>query len=232
MVQHHWQDDAQDKPYQVPDDVQDLVFRISARSIPLDHAHALSGAILKQLPWMDDEPEAGIHLIHGAESGNGWQRPQDPDTEVLHLSRRARMSLRLPKHRIEQARTLTGQILDIDGHPIAVGDARSRPLVALTTIFSRHVMTATGNDEEQFVEAVVSELCQRGITVRKLLCGREHYFRLPAVKLSVRSIMLADLDVEHSVRLQQRGLGAGRTLGCGLFLPHKGVASVSAENRR
>jgi CRISPR/Cas system CSM-associated protein Csm4 (group 5 of RAMP superfamily) len=38
--------------------------------------------------------------------------------------------------------------------------------------------------------------------------------------------MLADLAVEESVRLQQRGLGPGRTLGCGLFLPHKDINEV------
>ena len=231
MAQEHWQEDTRDTPYAVPDDVQDLVFRITAPSVPLDHAHALSRAIREHLPWMDDEEEAGIHLIHGAESGNGWQRPQDPDTDVLHLSRRARMALRLPKHRMEHARALSGQTLDVDGHPLQLGEAKARPLSPLTTIFSRHVVARGGVGEDQFIEEVVAELRQQNITVRKLLCGREHFFRLPGEELTVRSLLLADLDVEHSVRLQQHGLGAGRKLGCGLFLPHKGVAPVRSESK-
>jgi hypothetical protein len=38
--------------------------------------------------------------------------------------------------------------------------------------------------------------------------------------------MVAELQAEQSVRLQQMGLGDGRTFGCGLFLPHKGIAAV------
>ena len=45
----------------------------------------------EELPWMVDEPQAGIHLIHGAESGNGWIRPQEPDA-LLILSRRTRFA--------------------------------------------------------------------------------------------------------------------------------------------
>ncbi len=42
--------------------------------------------------------------------------------------------------------------------------------------------------------------------------------------------MVADLTVEESITLQQRGLGAGRKLGCGLFIPHKAIAAMKAEN--
>jgi len=38
--------------------------------------------------------------------------------------------------------------------------------------------------------------------------------------------MVADLEPEQSVRLQQIGIGPGRTIGCGLFIPHKGIAAV------
>jgi len=38
--------------------------------------------------------------------------------------------------------------------------------------------------------------------------------------------MLAELSLEESVRLQQRGLGSHRSMGCGIFLPHKGISAV------
>ena len=92
-----WQEKTPDKPYRVPDDIVDLAFRIDCRCLPLEHAHALSVALHEALPWLEDESRAGIHLIHGAESGNGWMRPEDPQSEVLYVSRRTRMTLRLPK---------------------------------------------------------------------------------------------------------------------------------------
>ena len=38
--------------------------------------------------------------------------------------------------------------------------------------------------------------------------------------------MLADLDVEEAVILQQRGIGRHKKMGCGLFIPHKGIKAV------
>ena len=82
----YWEDEKDENtPYVVPDDVVDLVYRINCRSLPLDHAHSFSTAVRDHLSWIDEEERAGIHLIHGAESGNGWIRPDDASNEVLHL---------------------------------------------------------------------------------------------------------------------------------------------------
>ena len=80
---------------------------MQCKELPLDHAHALSQTIQQALPWFTDESLAGMHLIHGAESGNGWMRPQEPDA-ILSLSKRTRFMLRLPKHRVEDASKLAG----------------------------------------------------------------------------------------------------------------------------
>jgi CRISPR-associated protein Cas6 len=225
-----WQEKTSDKPYVVPDDVVDLAFRIKCKTLPLEHAHALSKALHEPLPWLELEEEAGIHLIHGAESGNGWMRPEDPESELLHLSRRTRMTLRLPKHRIEDARALTGQVLDVAGHPLEVGEGAVRPLVATTTIFARYVIAASGGDEEAFLQDAAKQLGELGIEARKMLCGKSHVLRTPEGKLFTRSLMVADLDVPDAVKLQQTGLGPGRKIGCGLFIPHKGIAPVTSSD--
>ena len=72
-----WTEKEADKTYVVPDDIVDLAFKISCKCLPLEHSNALSKALIQQLPWLEDEQLAGIHLIHGAESGNGWIRPED-----------------------------------------------------------------------------------------------------------------------------------------------------------
>ncbi len=225
-----WEEEKDEStPYQVPDDVVDLVYHIGCRSLPLDHAWTFSCAVKERLPWMDDEPQAGIHLIHGAESGNGWMRPEDPEHEVLHLSRRARMTLRMPKHRIADAQALTGAVLDIDGHPLEVGKSSIKLFSTQSTQFARYVVVPDGvdhEDEEAFLEQVAEQLRAIDIRVRKMLCGRTHRIRHPQGELFTRSLMLADLDVEEAVRLQQRGIGAHRTMGCGLFIPHKGIKAV------
>jgi hypothetical protein len=40
--------------------------------------------------------------------------------------------------------------------------------------------------------------------------------------------MVADLRKVESVTLQEQGIGEHRLLGCGLFLPQKGIESVDA----
>jgi len=226
----YWQEQDDKKSFVVPSDIQDLSFRTQGRCLPLDHAHALSSAILAVLPWLTSEPDAGIHLIHVAESGNGWMRPEDTSTELLHLSRRTRLTLRMPENRLQDARELVGRTLNIDGHDLTVGEASDKPLNPLTTVFSRYVVDEGDGDESGFVEGVVAQLNGLGITVRKLLCGKQHAFQLPDRSLPVRSVLLADLTPAESIKLQQRGLGPERLLGCGLFLPHKGVAAIKADN--
>jgi len=225
-----WEEDKdENSPYVVPDDVVDLVYNINCKCLPLDHAYAFSNVILAALPWMNDEPQAGIHLIHGAESGNGWMRPEDTTNELLHLSKRSRMTLRVPKHRIDDAMGLTGEKLDIDGHSLEVGKAKVKLFSTLPTQFARYVVVPEGvshDDEAAFMAYAVEELKALDVRVRKLLCGRAHALQHPDGDLYARSIMLADLDLEEAVTLQQQGVGQHRKIGCGLFMPHKGVKAV------
>jgi CRISPR-associated protein Cas6 len=221
-----WQEDDKKQAYVVPDDIIDIAFRINCKSLPLEHAHALSTALHEALPWLEQEEQAGIHLIHGAESGNGWMRPENPENELLYLSRRTRMMIRIPKERIADAEHLTGKTLDIAGYSLEVGESTVRPLTSTTILFSRYVIADENDDEEQFVSNALGLLKDMEITVRKLLCGKTHTFSTPEGNIFTRSLMLADMEVEDAVKLQQQGLGPGRKLGCGLFIPHKGIAAV------
>jgi hypothetical protein len=67
--------------------------------------------------------------------------------------------------------------------------------------------------------------------VRKALCGKATPLATPNGMVHTRSLMLADLSVEESVRLQQHGLGPHRELGCGIFIPHKGVDAVKSLDK-
>ncbi|MEE8342489.1 MAG: type I-MYXAN CRISPR-associated protein Cas6/Cmx6 [Gammaproteobacteria bacterium] len=215
----------------MPDNIVDVLYAIECRCLPLDHAHALSQALLNALPWLPNEPQAGIHLIHVAESGNGWYRPEDPDNEVLVVSRRTRMALRLPKKRLEDAKALIGLTLDVDGFSMRVGAVKTRPLSALSTMFARYVQTTGLEQEEQeFLEQVAAGLTEKGIETQKMLCGRINKTRTPNGPIYSRSIMLADLAPKSAIRLQEQGLGPGRKMGFGLFLPHKSIRAVTDTN--
>jgi CRISPR-associated protein Cas6 len=221
----YWQETKENKRYAVPDDIVDVVYSIECRALPVDHAYALSQAIQRALPWFTQEDDAGLHTIHVAESGNGWMRPERADA-LLYLSRRTKLTLRLPKHRIEDAGKLTGQTLDIDGKPLRVEKSVVRPLSTITTLFSRYIVTRDGTDEDVFLQDAMALFHKMGVYPNKMLCGMEHVIATPDRTIRARSLMLADLAVEESVKLQQQGLSTDRKLGCGLFIPHKDIREV------
>jgi len=220
-----WQESKENEQFVVPDDIVDVVFGIRCRTLTVDHAHDLSIAIRAVLPWLEDEPVAGVHSIHVADSGNGWMRPEDPDA-LLHLSRRTKLMLRLPKQRIADADLLTGHTLKIGGHDMLVERAVVKPLTPITTVFSRYVVVGDTLDETGFLKRAQTLLGNLGIQAKKMMCGIERTIRMPAGSLRTRSLMLADLTLDQSILLQQQGLGSERLLGCGLFLPHKDINEV------
>ncbi|MCK4709870.1 MAG: type I-MYXAN CRISPR-associated protein Cas6/Cmx6 [Gammaproteobacteria bacterium] len=223
-----WSEDKQNTPYKVSDDVVDVGFKVISKSLPLEHAHELFMALHKVLPWIKDEELLGIHQIHGAESGNGWMRPEDTENELLYLSRRAKFYIRTPDHRLDEIKALSGQVLDIAGHKLELGSPIIRPLSTQTEQFSRYVIVEEGEEQEDdFLQRVVSELnALLDTQVHKIMCGKTHTIRLPDESINTRSIMVADMEPEKAVKLQQHGVGRGREYGCGLFLPHKGIKAV------
>ena len=223
-----WDEEESKGPYQVPEDVVDVGFKIISKSLPLEHAQELFQALQKVLPWLESEEQLGIHQIHGAESGNGWTRPEDAENELLYLSRRARMYLRTPEHRLDEVKAMTGQLLDIGGHTIELGSSIIKPLSTQSEQFSRYVIVEENEESEaDFLKRVVSELNDMlDIKVRKIMCGKPHTVRMPEGAIMTRSVMVADLEPEIAVKLQQHGVGRGRQYGCGLFLPHKGIKAV------
>lgn len=218
----YWQEEKEEEQFIVPDDVIDLSFSIKCRTLPVDHAAALAKAVVEQLPWLEEEPEAGIHSIHGADSGNGWERPTGAE-DILYLSRRTKLVLRMPKERAEQAREgLTGKVLDVEGNAMEVGKADRRLLAQTTTVYSRYVV-APEEEENAFLARTVEHLKSRGLQFKKVLCGKSFVFNTPDGPVNTRSLLVADMPFIDAVRLQEQGVGPHRTLGCGLFIPHKTV---------
>jgi CRISPR-associated protein Cas6 len=212
------------------DEVVDAVFAIECRSLPVDHAWALSQAVQAALPWFADEPHAGLHTVHGAASGAGWQRPEGDDAR-LQLSRRTRLVLRLPAHRIEDAAALTGRTLDVAGSALRVGRLSPRPLLRIASLFSRSVIFAGAADESAFLAAATEGLRALGVEASTLLCGREVTLATPEATYRTRSLMLTVATPAQSLALQRQGLGEARKLGCGVFIPHKDVGDLRGTAR-
>jgi len=211
-------------------DILDAVFAIECRSLPVDHAYALSTAIQAALPWFAQEPQAGLHTVHGAASGAGWRRPEGEDAQ-LQLSRRTKLVLRLPGHRMADAAALSGRTLDVAGSAMRVGRLSARPLLRIASLFSRSVMFEGVADEDAFVAAAVEALRALGVEAATMLCGRDVTLATPQGSYRTRSLMLTVATPDQSLALQRHGLGEARKLGCGVFIPHKDVGDLRGVAR-
>jgi len=225
----YWNEDKKKEKFEIPDDVVDLSFVIKCKCLPLEHMHDLSAALNHSLPWLADEQHAGIHQIYGAESGNGWLRPTDPE-ELIYYSRRQKMTLRLPKQRLTDAEKLIGQTLDVNGYIIEVGKSSLKKLSDLPTNFCRQVMTSESMAEDEFLEWAFKQLKDLDIPVRKMMPGKERIVKVAGQERVTRSLMVAEMLQAESVRLQQFGMGEGRILGCGLFMPQKDIKAVNSDD--
>lgn len=216
-----WEEE-EELPILNQDQIVDLVFSLDCKILPSDHAWALSQAISNALPWFKELETTGLHLIHVAESGNGWQRPDD----FLYLSKRTKLHLRIPTDYISQAKSLCGQHFDINGYLMNIKECSIKKLSPSPVLFSRYVLANEQQDEEEFVKEALQTVRNLGIHCRKILAGLTHHFQTPQGILFTRSLMLADLTPEDSLILQIKGLGNHKTLGFGLFVPHKDIKAV------
>ena len=223
----YWQENEDDpENFQISKDVVDLVFAIKCKTLPLDHGNSLKQAVVQHIPWLVDEPLAAIHQIHMAESSNGWNRPQNPSTELLWPSRRTKLVLRMPQYRVEDCQIICGQTLDIEGHELTIGPSKQKFLSKLTTIFARYVDTLGNDQDQEFIENMADILQQRNIRVKKMMSGLLTRHRTDEGVLLTRKLMLSGLSIEDSIRLQHQGIGDKGLMGVGIFLPHKGIDAV------
>lgn len=229
----YWEEEKESvATYQVPEKIIDVAFKIKCKTLPLDHADSLSGQIIKHLPWAKDEHGFAIHQIHVAESANGWFRPEDPENEILNVSHRTKMTLRVPSSKLILLDELVGKTLDIDGHPLTVGQYSKKVLSKMTTIFARYVDTEGQEDEADFIEMVYQNLTERDIKVRKMLSGKLTKHQISGETVLTRKIMLSDLERDESIVLQEEGIGDKQRYGIGIFLPHKGIDAVKESQEQ
>jgi CRISPR-associated protein Cas6 len=192
----------------------DLRFELRGERLPLDHGQALAEAVCEHLPWLADEPDAGIHAVRGAAMGGG----------LLGISRRARLVLRLPRARLEDALALAGRSLRLGAQTLQVGAGKPWPLTPSNTVYAR-VVIAGPEDEGPFAEALGGLLSDFGAACQVVL-GKPRTLATRAGARRGFSVLLHGMAPEQSLRLQERGLGELRLHGCGIVVPYKSIAAV------
>ena len=203
----------------------DVLFRVIGTEVPTDHGYALFSALSRILEtendrWMHGNPQIGLHTIRGVCLGNG-RRLIGPN---------ARLGLRLPSDLLPRSLKLAGKSIDLDGCKLRIGISQTRALPPVATLHCRIVTTRNGHQPARFDAEIARQsaaLGIRGKVFRSLenagrTDGRDpsrRIFRVKDKRIVGYSMLATELTAEESIRLQERGLGGRRRMGCGVFVP-------------
>jgi len=83
-------------------------------------------------------------------------------------------------------------------------------------------------DETEFLDECAQALEAIGVSGR-MVCGKAQVRLGEDGEMHGFSLMLHGLSNEHALRLQQRGLGRARKIGCGIFVSHRTAVAVGAS---
>jgi len=219
----YWEDDDQEKQKKSSEKIVDISFKVNCNKIAADHAYDLFQAVSKRFPKINTIDNLAIHSVHGAESGAGWERPE---TEI-YLSKRTRFCIRTPIEHSEEFHDLNGETLKIGKYEMSFSKPTIKKLGITDTLFCRTVVVENNNSEEEFLKDVSLSLAEMSISVKKMLCGKEHIIQTPNKALVGKTLLITDLEKHDSIKLQELGIGIGKLFGCGIFLPHKSIAPVA-----
>lgn len=194
-------------------DMTDVAFGLTGELVPQGYAFALWQEVARCLPWLAGDEFAGIIPLRTAVSG-----------DKLLLPQRAKLVLRLAVELAPQAKSLSGQELDVGGNALRVGGAVERPLTPHPTL---HAQLVEGAGEEEAFLAEISDRLREMEIACKLVCGKRQAIADATRRIAGYSLVLHDLKPEGSLHIQRAGLGGSRHFGCGIFVPHKNISGLS-----
>ncbi len=190
----------------------DAVFDLDGTSVAQNYPYLLWSELLRCLPWLKDEENTGVHPLRGSASG-----------EHILLSKRTKLILRIPAERAAQAGSLSGQQLDIGGVSLVVGKVKLRPLQAVTTL---HAYIVESNlNEVDFLAEMKLQLQAIDIACN-LICDKHRKISDDKQTISGFGLVLHDLKLPASLKIQSVGLGGSRHFGCGIFVPFKAISGL------
>lgn len=193
----------------------DLVFAVTGTAVPQDYHQALAQALGQALPWLAKEAQSGALGLRVAASTTG---------PLALLPQRARLTLRVPLSRVDAAAQLCGQVLELDGHAVTVGQMHARPLQPANTLYAEFV--CLGNQTLNDFEASAAEAL-RGLGFEAhMVCGGQRVRQAGDTRLLGHALALHELKPTQSWQVQHLGLGSHRAIGCGFFVPHKTIRGL------
>lgn len=201
----------------------DLLFPALGSSLPVDHSYPLYAALSAAVPGFHADagplrfaPVTGMAVPGGR----------------LELGDRSVLRVRLPVDGIPRALPLAGRSLDVAGSAVRLGVPAVVPLTPAAAVVARLVTFKHGDAPDPFLATARAKLADLGVSGEPSLplvpsgrwAGqpRRRVVRVKGKTVFGYAVLVTGLSAEHSLRLQERGLGGRTRIGCGFFLPARG----------
>lgn len=196
----------------------DLWFPVVGRTLPSDHGYVLYGAFCRALPELHEADWWGLHTVRGTRVMAG----------TISLSRAPRVGIRLPAERIPMVLPLAGRRIDVAGHVVGLGAPTVEALAPVAALSTRVATIKPLMEVEPFVLGAQRQLAEMGVGGAVAL-GARKIVRIGGRNVVGFSVRVTGLSPEASIRLQEKGLGGRRHMGCGVF--RRSEAELAGDRR-
>lgn len=192
----------------------DLSFPVIGSTLPADHGYGLYSALTH---W-----NQAIHALEGLSIQTITGIPDKQGK--IYLTERSHLRMRLSYNDIPLVYGLAGRALTIGNHTIRLGIPQIYLIQPASKLKARIVTIKGYQEPERFLEAALRQLENLGIRgVADISMTKDEYAR-KTIKIKQFTVVgfgveISNLSDEHSLLLQQRGLGGKRHMGCGVFVP-------------
>jgi CRISPR-associated protein Cas6 len=102
-------------------------------------------------------------------------------------------------------------------------------IVHLDTLYAQRVVTGAA-DERAFYDDIARWLGDADVRC-EFIAGRARRLTAGGREIVGYALALHGLAPDDAIRVQAEGIGAGRRFGCGIFVPHKVIATPSQGRR-
>lgn len=202
----------------------DLIFPANGSLLPIDHHYPLYGALSGIVPrFHEADGQLRFAPITGDPDGDG----------LLRLHAHSYLRVRVPDDAVRAVLPLAGKKLDVTGHAVRLGVPAVRTLEPAPMLASRLVTFKNAETPETFLATARKQLAELGVSGEPQLplhlvgdrAGEPHrrVVRIKGVAIVGYGLLVSELSATDSLTLQDRGLGGRTQLGCGFFVPAKGV---------
>lgn len=196
----------------------EMKFPVLGTSLPSDHGYAVYSCISRLIPQVHEGDWLAIDTIPGTSRGDG----------VILINERARLRMRTPQESVRLLLPLAGKRLDVDGHQARLGIPQIFLLQPSSGLYARCVTIKKFIEPETFVEAVKRKLEEMDVKGQPTI-GPRRAFRVSNHTIIGFGLTIQGLNDEHSLLLQERGLGGRKHMGCGYFVAASGTHSQNNQ---